>query len=246
MSSAHEYSKPDLKYRRILLKLSGEALMGQLAFGISTEILNDFAAKIAFVCKLGVQVGLVIGGGNIFRGISLEKSGINRITGDHMGMLATVMNSLAMKDALIEAGVPAITMSAIAMQGIALTYDRQQAIEYLQQNHVVIFSCGTGNPLFTTDTAACLRGIEVQADIVMKATKVDGIYTDDPLINPKAQKYTKISYDEALQKKLMVMDLTAMCIMREYNKQLRVFNIHKKNVLQNLINGENEGTLVYR
>ncbi|MCY4177423.1 MAG: UMP kinase [Endozoicomonadaceae bacterium] len=248
MSSVHEASQadPNIHYRRILLKLSGEILMGEQSFGINTERLNYFAKNIAAISKLGVQIGLVIGGGNIFRGFALEKSGINRVTGDHMGMLATVMNALAMKDALIAANVPAITMSAIDMQGIAPAYNRQKAIEYLQKNHVVIFAGGTGNPLFTTDTAACLRGIETEADIVMKATKVDGIYSDDPLLHPDAEKYTRISYDEALQKKLKVMDLTAMCLMREHNKPLRIFDINEKNILQRLIYGEDEGTLVYK
>lgn len=236
---------PTAKYRRILLKLSGEALMGKQASGIDADILNRLSKEIIAIQKLGVQVGLVIGGGNIFRGISLEQSGIDRITGDHMGMLATVINALAMKDALNKAGASAQVMSSIEMTGVAPAYNRQQAIEHLENNTIMIFSAGTGNPLFTTDTAACLRGIEIKADLVLKATKVNGIYNDDPAKNPDAKKYNSLSYDDVLKHKLMVMDLTAICLMQEHQTPLRVFNMNKPDALQRLIIGEDEGTLVH-
>ena len=200
----------DKKYKRILLKLSGEALMGDEGFGIDPKVLDRMALEIGQLVGIGIQVGLVIGGGNLFRGASLQQAGLDRVTGDHMGMLATVMNGLAMRDALERANIPSRVMSSIPMSGVVDHYDRRKAMRFLERSEVVIFSAGTGNPFFTTDSAACLRGIEVDAEIVLKATKVDGVYTADPVKDPTATKYDELSYDEVLDKKLEVMDLTAI------------------------------------
>ncbi len=234
------------KYDRILLKLSGEALTGAADFGIDPKVLDRMAVEIGQLVEIGVQVGLVIGGGNLFRGAALNEAGMDRVTGDHMGMLATVMNALAMRDALERAGIPTRVMSAIPMSGVVEHYDRRTAIRHLKNGDVVIFSAGTGNPFFTTDSAACLRGIEINANLVLKATKVDGVYSADPVKDPKAQKYTSLTYDEVLDKKLGVMDLTAICLSRDHNMPLRVFNMNKAGALFAILTGKDEGTLIER
>lgn len=232
------------RYKRILLKLSGEALSGEQGFGIDPKVLDRMALEIGQLVGIGVQVGLVIGGGNLFRGKALNEAGLDRVTGDHMGMLATVMNALAMRDALERSNIRSRVMSAIPMSGIVEHYDRRSAIRYLTQGDVVIFSAGTGNPFFTTDSAACLRGIEVEADLVLKATNVDGVYSADPRTVPDAVKYDRLSYDEALEKQLGVMDLTAVCLVRDHNMPVRVFNMNKPGALVSLMVGGNEGTLM--
>lgn len=234
----------DKKYKRILLKLSGEELMGQEGFGIDPKVLDKMALEIGQLVGIGVQVGLVIGGGNLFRGAALSEAGLDRVTGDHMGMLATVMNALAMRDALERSNIQSRVMSAIPMSGVVEHYDRRAAVRYLQAGEVVIFSAGTGNPFFTTDSAACLRGIEVDAELVLKATKVDGVYSADPLKDPKAVKYDRLTYDEVLDKKLGVMDLTAICLCREHKMPLRVFKMAKNDALLSIVMGANEGTLI--
>lgn len=232
------------KYKRILLKLSGEALMGELDFGIDPKVLDRVALEIGQLKGIGVQVGLVIGGGNLFRGKALSEAGLDRVAGDHMGMLATVMNALAMRDALERANMPTRVMSAIPMSGVVDHYDRRSAIRALDQGDVVIFSAGTGNPFFTTDSAACLRGIEIDADLVLKATNVDGVYTADPKKDPNAKKYDLLTYDEVLEKQLGVMDLTAICLARDHNMPLRVYNMNETGVLARLVNGGSDGTLI--
>jgi len=231
-------------YRRIVLKLSGEALLGQKSFGMDPAVLDRMAKEIGELVKLGVQVGLVIGGGNFFRGEALSQLGIGRITADHMGMLATVMNALAMRDALERAGFPTRVISAIHMSGVVDYYDRRKAIHHLSKGRVVIFAAGTGNPLVTTDSAASLRAIEVEADILLKATNVDGIYESDPVKNSQAKRYTTLSYAEALAKELGVMDLTAFCQCRDHHMKIRVFGLKKPGALLRVVLGEDEGTLV--
>jgi|TARA_B110000977_G_scaffold112625_1_gene145883 uridylate kinase len=232
------------KYKRILLKLSGEELMGEEGFGIDPKVLDRMALEIGQLVGIGVQVGLVIGGGNLFRGAALNQAGMDRVTGDHMGMLATVMNALAMRDALERTNISSHVMSAIPMSGVVEHYDRRRAIRYLKDGDVVIFAAGTGNPFFTTDSAACLRGIEIEANVVLKATKVDGVYTADPMLDPTAELYDHLTYDEVLDKKLAVMDLTAICLCREHNMPLRVFRMSKQGALLNLVVGGDEGTLI--
>jgi uridylate kinase len=232
------------RYNRILLKLSGEALAGDEGFGIDPKVLDAMAIEIGQLVGIGVQVGLVIGGGNLFRGAALQASGLDRVAGDHMGMLATVMNGLALRDALERSNIRTRLMSAIPMSGVVEHYDHRNAIRCLKNGEVVVFCAGTGNPFFTTDSAACLRGIEINADVVLKATKVDGVFDSDPAKNPKAVKYDRLSYDEVLERKLGVMDLTAICLVRDHNMPLRVFNMNKKGALLNLMLGGNEGTLV--
>ncbi|GAA5315404.1 MAG: UMP kinase [Candidatus Pelagadaptatus aseana] len=232
------------KYQRILLKLSGEELMGTEGFGIDPKVLDKMALEIGQLVGIGVQVGLVIGGGNLFRGAALSAAGLDRVTGDHMGMLATVMNALAMRDALERSNISSRVMSAIPMSGVVDHYDRRKASRFLKSGEVVIFSAGTGNPFFTTDSAACLRGIEVEADIVLKATKVDGVYTADPMKDPNATRYERLTYDEVLEKKLGVMDLTAICLCRDHNMPVRVFRMDKTGALVKIIQGEDEGTLI--
>ncbi len=232
------------KYKRILLKLSGEELMGEEGFGIDPKVLDRMALEIGQLVGIGVQVGLVIGGGNLFRGAALSQAGMDRVTGDHMGMLATVMNGLAMRDALERTNISSHVMSAIPMSGVVEHYDRRRAMRYLADGDVVIFSAGTGNPFFTTDSAACLRGIEIDADVVLKATKVDGVYSADPMLDPSAELYDRLTYDMVLDKKLGVMDLTAICLCREHNMPLRVFRMSKQGALLNLVVGGNEGTLI--
>ncbi|MCL5042740.1 MAG: UMP kinase [Gammaproteobacteria bacterium] len=232
------------KYKRILLKLSGEALMGTEAFGIDPKVLDRMSLEIGQLVGIGVQVGLVIGGGNLFRGAALHSAGMDRVTGDHMGMLATVMNALAMRDSLERSNIQTRVMSAITMEGVTEHYDRRKALRYLSGGDVVIFSAGTGNPFFTTDTAACLRAIEVDADVVLKATKVDGVYNADPMKDPDAVRFDTLSYDQVLDLKLEVMDLTAICLIRDHQMPLRVFNMNKPGALLNAVVGSAEGTLI--
>ena len=237
-------AKLETRYKRILLKLSGEALAGDAGFGIDPKVLDRMSLEIKQTIELGVQVDMVIGGGNLFRGALLNAAGLERVTGDHMGMLATVMNALAMRDSLERAVVPTRVMSAIQMSGVVEQYDRRTAIRHLDSGDVVIFSAGTGNPFFTTDSAACLRGIEINADAVLKATKVDGVYSDDPRNNPKATKYSRLSYDEVLEKKLEVMDLTAICLCRDHKMPIKVFNMQRPGSLFDNISGLSDGTLI--
>lgn len=232
------------KYDRILLKLSGEALTGDVDFGIDPRVLDRLAEDIGQLVEIGVQVGLVVGGGNLFRGTQLQEAGLDRVTGDHMGMLATVMNALALRDALERAGIPTRVMSAIPMSGVVEHYDRRTAIRHLRSGDVVIFSAGTGNPFFTTDSAACLRGIEIDANLVLKATKVDGVYSADPVTDPDAKKFDELSYDQVLDLKLGVMDLTAICLCRDHDMPVRVFDMKKQGALFNIIIGKDEGTLI--
>lgn len=234
----------DKKYKRILLKLSGEELMGEMGFGIDPKVLDRMALEIGQLVGIGVQVGLVIGGGNLFRGAALHEAGMERVTGDHMGMLATVMNALAMRDALDRSNISARVMSAIQMTGVVEHYDRRRAIRYLDAGDVVIFSAGTGNPFFTTDSAACLRAIEIDANLMLKATKVDGVFTADPAKDPSATMYEHLSYDEVLSKKLGVMDLTAICLCQEQEMPVRVFRMSKQGALLNIVVGGSEGTLI--
>jgi uridylate kinase len=234
------------KYNRILLKLSGEALTGSADFGIDPKVLDRMAVEIGQLVEIGVQVGLVIGGGNLFRGAALHEAGMERVTGDHMGMLATLMNALAMRDALERAGIATRVMSAIPMSGVVDHYDRRIALRNLKYGDVVIFAAGTGNPFFTTDSAACLRAIEIDADLVLKATKVDGVYSADPIKDPTAVKYSRLTFDEVLDKKLGVMDLTAICLSRDHNMPVRVFNMNKEGALFSILTGKDEGTLIER
>lgn len=237
-------TNPKANYRRVLLKLSGEALMGDEPFGIDAKMLDRMAQEIKEVVELGVQVGLVIGGGNLFRGEGLAKAGMNRVVGDHMGMLATVMNGLAMRDALHRSYVNARLMSAIELTGVCDSYNWAEAISLLKSGRVVIFSAGTGNPFFTTDSAACLRGIEIEADLVLKGTKVDGVYSADPMKDPAATLYSEITYDEVLDKELKVMDLAAFTLARDHGLPIQVFNMNKPGALKSVIMGEAEGTRI--
>ena len=232
------------RYKRVLLKLSGEALMGEHDFGIDPKVLDRMALDIGSLIGIGVQVGLVVGGGNLFRGAALNAAGMDRVTGDHMGMLATVMNGLAMRVALERSNIRTRVMSAIPMSGIVEHYDRRRAVRDLKDGDVVIFCAGTGNPFFTTDSAACLRGIEIEADAVLKATKVDGVYSADPYKDPTAEKYDRLTYDEVLDKKLGVMDLTAICLARDHGMPLRVFDMNRSGALTRIVTGESEGTLI--
>jgi uridylate kinase len=231
-------------YHRILLKMSGEALMGESHFGIAPQVLERIVSEIADLRAVGIQVALVIGGGNLFRGAALSEAGLGRVTGDYMGMLATVMNALAMRDMLETAALPTRIMSAIPMTGVVDPYDRRKAIYHLENGRVMIFAAGTGNPFFTTDSAASLRAIEIDADILLKATKVDGIYSADPVKDPTAVRYNQISYNQVLEQNLNVMDSTAICMCRDHNMPLRVFNLNKPHAVRDIIFGANEGTLV--
>jgi uridylate kinase len=232
------------KYQRILLKLSGEALTGSESFGIDPKILDQMALEVGQLVGIGVQVGLVVGGGNLFRGAALQTAGLDRVTGDHMGMLATVMNALALRDALERSNIATQVMSSIPMSGVVDHYDRRKAIRALSNGDVVIFAAGTGNPFFTTDSSACLRGIEVEADLVLKATKVDGVYSADPMKFSDAVKYDRLTYDEVLDKKLEVMDLTAICLCRDHNMPVRVFEMERQGALLNIVRGGQVGTLI--
>lgn len=231
-------------YQRVILKLSGEALAGESPFGIDHQVLEKLAKDIKTIISLPVQVGVVIGGGNFFRGKALSEGGIDRVTADHMGMLATLMNALAMREVFERQGLSSRIMSAIPMSGIVDHYDRRKAIHHLESGRVVIFAAGTGTPLVTTDSAASLRGIEIEADILLKATQVDGIFSEDPRINPQAKRYTKVTYQEVLKKELAIMDLAAFCQCRDHQLKMQVFNIQKPDALLRVICGEDEGTVV--
>jgi uridylate kinase len=232
-------------YKRVLLKLSGEALMGDDAYGINRETIDRITAEVKEILNLGVEVGVVIGGGNIFRGVAPAAAGMDRATADYMGMLATVMNALALQDAMRRQGLKSRVLSALNIEQVAEPYIRGKAMRYLEEGRVVIFAAGTGNPFFTTDTAAALRGMEMNVDIVLKATKVDGVYTDDPKTHPDAMRYQRISFDEAIVKKLKVMDATALTLCRDQKLPICVFSIFKSGALTRVVLGEDEGTLVY-
>lgn len=238
-------AKREPKYKRILLKLSGESLMGEDAFGINRQTLASIVEDIKEVLELGVQVGIVVGGGNIFRGVALGATGMDRATGDYMGMLATVMNAMALQDALRNAGVEARVQSALTIEQVAERYIRGRALRHLEKGRVVIFGAGTGNPFFTTDTTAALRGAEIGAEIVLKATKVDGIYSEDPKKNPNATLYHDITFNEAMQRDLKVLDATAFALCRDQKLPIKVFSILKKGAMARVVMDEDEGTLVH-
>lgn len=231
-------------YHRILIKMSGEVLMGDGSQPIDPKVLDRLAKEVVAVHRYKVQIAIVIGGGNIYRGATLQQAGITRISGDYMGMLATMINALALHDAFERAELPVRIFSAIPMSGVADHFNRRKAIHDLKRNRVVIFAAGTGNPLVTTDSAASLRGIEIEADVVMKATNVDGVYSEDPMKNPNAIKYDTLTYQEALEKELAVMDLSAFCQCRDHNMTLRVFNIKKPGALLRAVLDPTEGTTV--
>jgi uridylate kinase len=235
---------PTAKYKRILLKLSGEALMGKDAFGVNPEIVTKIVKEIKIVKDLGIEIAVVIGGGNIFRGVALGAAGMDRATADYMGMLATVMNALALQDAMKHEGVVSRVQSAINIEQVVEPYIRGKAIKYLEDKRIVIFAAGTGNPFFTTDTAAALRAMEINAEIMIKATKVDGIYSEDPVKNKQAKKYKNITFDDAIQKNLKVMDATAFTLCRDQKLPIGVIDIFKENALKNVLMGIEEGTLV--
>jgi uridylate kinase len=232
-------------YKRVLLKLSGEALMGEDPYGINRATIERMVSEVAEVSRMGVEMAIVIGGGNIFRGVAPAAAGMDRATADYMGMMATVMNSLALQDAFRQAGVQARVQSALNIEQVVEPYIRPKAMRYLEEGKVVIFAAGTGNPFFTTDTAAALRGSEIGAEIVLKATKVDGIYTADPKKDPSATRYETISFNEAISKNLEVMDATAFALCRDQKLPIRVFSINKPGALYRVVTGENEGTLVH-
>jgi uridylate kinase len=232
------------KYKRILIKLSGEALMGDDSYGINRDVIDRIVSEIGDVTQLGVEVAVVVGGGNIFRGVAPASAGMDRATADYMGMLATVMNALALQDAMRRAGLVARVQSALTIQQVAEPYIRGKALRYLEEGKVVIFGAGTGNPFFTTDTAAALRASEMEAQVVLKATKVDGVYTADPKLHPEATRYDRISFDEAIAKNLKVMDATALALCRDQKMPLCVFSIFKHGALKRVVLGEDEGTLV--
>jgi uridylate kinase len=234
----------EAKYRRVLLKLSGEALMGPDSYGINQQTVAEIVAEIRSVADLGVQMGIVIGGGNLFRGVAHASTGMDRAQADYMGMLATVMNALALQDALRAAGLVARVQSALDIEQVVEPYIRGKAIRYLEQGRIVVFAAGTGNPFFTTDTAAALRGAEIGAEIVLKATKVDGIYTADPKKDPAATRYERISFDEAISRNLQVMDSTAFALCRDQKLPINVFSIFKTGAFRRVVIGENEGTFV--
>src|SRR5258706_8777174 len=236
---------PAPKYKRILLKLSGEALMGEDAFGINRQTIEQIVSEIAQVSRMGVEIGVVIGGGNIFRGVAPGAAGMDRATADYMGMLATVMNALALQDAMRHAGLASRALSALNIEQVGEPYIRGKAIRSLEEGKVVIFAAGTGNPFFTTDTAAALRGREVEAKIVLKATKVDGVYTADPMKDATATRYHEITFDEAFVKNLKVMDATALALCRDQKLPINVFSIFKEGALRRVVMGEDEGTLVH-
>ncbi len=237
-------SDSPVQYRRVLLKLSGEALMGELDYGIEPTVIQRLAAEIATAREKGVEIAIVIGGGNIFRGAGLARAGMDRVTGDYMGMLATVMNALAIQDALESHGVFARVMSALQIHEVCEDYIRRRAVRHLEKGRVVILAAGTGNPFFTTDTAASLRAIEIGADVLLKATKVDGVYDADPVGNPDATRYDTVSFDTVLTDKLMVMDATAIVMCRDNELPLRVFDLTRENALVRAMSGEDIGTLV--
>lgn len=232
-------------YKRILLKLSGEALMGDDAYGINRETLARIVAEIGTVAALGVEIGVVIGGGNIFRGVAGTSTGMDRATADYMGMLATVMNAMALADAMRQAGLNNRVQSALNIEQVVEPYIRGKAIRYLEEGKILVFAAGTGNPFFTTDTAAALRGSEIGAEVVLKATKVDGVYSDDPIKNPKATRYARISFDDAISRNLKVMDATALALCRDQRLPINVFSIFKEGALKRVVLGEDEGTMVH-
>ena len=232
------------KFKRILLKLSGETLGGEQGTGFEYDTIRALAESVVAVHNLGVEVGIVVGGGNIFRGSKSAEGNVGRVAGDHMGMLATVINSICLQEILEQRGVLTRVLSAIELNAIAEPYIKRRADRHLEKKRVVIFAAGTGNPFFTTDSAACLRGIEIDADVVLKATKVDGVYSADPMLDPGAELYDHLTYDQVLDKKLGVMDLTAICLCREHNMPLRVFRMAKPGALLNLVVGGAEGTLI--
>ena len=233
-----------LPFKRVLVKLSGEALMGEGDYGIDPAVIKRIALELQELTVMGVQVAVVIGGGNIFRGAGLARAGMDRVTGDHMGMLATVMNSLALQDAIEALGMQARVMSAIRINQVCEDYIRRRAVRHLEKGRVVIFAAGTGNPFFTTDTAASLRAIEINADLLLKATKVNGVYNDDPVKNPKATRYTRLTFDKVLTDRLNVMDATAIVMCRDNRLPLRVFNLNNPGDLPRVVRGEDVGTLV--
>lgn len=232
------------QHRRVLLKLSGEALMGNANYGVDPGVIHRLAAEVREITLAGIQIALVIGGGNIFRGIELASRGMERVTADHMGMLATVINALALQDALEHQGVFARVMSAIRINEVCEDYIRRRAIRHLDKGRVVIFSGGTGNPFFTTDSAASLRAVEIDAHLLIKATKVDGVFSADPIVDPAARRFVRLDYDDVLHKKLAVMDATAIVLCREHNMPVRVINMHKEGSLIRAAKGEDEGTLI--
>jgi len=238
------YTMAELRYKRILLKLSGESLMGDQQFGISSAVLASFAEEVREAHKLGVQIGLVVGGGNIFRGVQAAAQGIDKVSGDYMGMLATVINSIGFQNALEKLGVPTRLQTAIHMHQIAEPYIRRRAMRHLEKNRVVIFGAGTGNPYFTTDTAAALRAIEIEADVIIKGTRVDGVYDSDPEKNPDAQRFDTITYQDVLARDLKVMDSTAITLCRENKLPILVFNMNEKGNLTRLLMGEQIATIV--
>ena len=233
-----------VQYRRVLLKLSGEALMGELDYGIEPKVIQRIAAEIATALKTGVEIAIVVGGGNIFRGAGLARAGMDRVTGDHMGMLATVMNALAIQDALESLDVHARVMSALEVNAVCEDYIRRRAIRHLEKGRVVMLAAGTGNPFFTTDTAASLRAIEIGADVLLKATKVDGVYDADPATTPDAKRFDVVSYDQVIGDKLNVMDATAIVMCRDNHLPLRVFDLTRANALVHAMSGDEVGTLV--
>ncbi|MBS7456350.1 UMP kinase [Coralloluteibacterium stylophorae] len=234
-----------IKYRRILLKLSGEALMGSMDYGIDPEVIGRLAREIRDVQQAGVEVGVVIGGGNIFRGAGLAEAGMDRVTGDHMGMLATVMNALAMQDALEKLGVEVRTTSAIKINEVCEDFIRRRAIRHFEKGRVVLFAAGTGNPFFTTDSAAALRAVEIGADLLLKATKVDGVYDADPKKKKDARRYEKLSYDEVIARNLQVMDTAAIALCRDYGMPLRIYDMTRPGDLMRILKGQAIGTLVH-
>jgi uridylate kinase len=233
-----------LQYKRLLVKFSGEAVAGDDVHGIDPKILDHMANSVKSVQELGAEIGIVIGGGNLFRGEKLSKAGMDRVAGDHMGMLATVMNGIALRDALERAGVKTRVMSAISMSGLVEHYDRRLAIQLLSDGYVVIFTAGTGNPFFTTDTAGCLRAIETQSNLMLKATRVDGVYSADPETNQDAVFYDSLSFDEAIQQNLKIMDATALTLARDHSLPIKVFDFSKENALFDIACGKSIGTLI--
>jgi uridylate kinase len=239
-----EGTNTEARYSRILVKLSGEALMGATDYGIDPAVLKRIAGELQEIVGLGVQLAVVVGGGNIFRGAGLARAGMDRVAADHMGMLATVMNALAMQDALESLGLYARVMSAIRINEVCEDYIRRRAIRHLEKGRVVICAAGTGNPFFTTDTAAALRAIEINAEVLLKATKVNGVYSDDPVRNPAATRYTRLTFDRVLTEKLNVMDATAIVMCRDNNLPLRVFNLNNAGDLTRIVRGADVGTVV--
>ena len=235
---------PETEHKRLLLKFSGESVAGNDEHGIDPKILDQMADSVKSCRDLGTEIGMVIGGGNLFRGEKLNKAGMDRVAGDHMGMLATVMNGIALRDALERAGIKTRVMSAISMSGIVEHYDRRLAIQLLSDGFVVIFTAGTGNPFFTTDTAGCLRAIETQSDLMLKATRVDGVYDSDPEINRDAKLFDELTFDEAITKNLKVMDATALTLARDHKLPIKVFNVNQQDALKNIICGKKIGTLI--